>query len=110
MADFGHNDSLRGSIGARIGTAARDAAAWRMEASLTGRLWSEFRGDNAVAILNPGTPFVVTDTFDGLFGEVGLGVSLAGKAGGWSGFAQSALQFGDGFTAGSARSGLRYQW
>ncbi|MFG1379204.1 hypothetical protein [Xanthobacter autotrophicus] len=110
LVDFGNNDSLRGSIGARVGANAYDAATYRVEASLTGRLWYEFLGDNAVTIYNPGTPFNTVDNFDGLFGEVGVGMNVFAKDSGWNGFTNADVKFGDSYVAGSAKGGVRYQW
>ncbi|MDI4654924.1 hypothetical protein [Xanthobacter autotrophicus] len=110
LVDFGNNDSLRGSIGARVGANAYDAATYRVEASLTGRLWYEFLGDNAVTIYNPGLPFNTVDNFDGLFGEVGVGLNFFAKDSGWNGFTNADVKFGDSYVAGSAKGGVRYQW
>lgn len=110
LVDFGNNDSLRGSVGARVGSQIADGGTYRVEASLTGRLWYEFLGDNAITLFNPGVPFSTADNFDGLFGEVGAGVNIFGKDNGWNGFANAALKFGDSYTAGSAKGGVRYQW
>ncbi|MFG1328644.1 hypothetical protein [Xanthobacter autotrophicus] len=110
LVDFGNNDSLRGSVGLRVGANAYDAATYRVEASLTGRLWYEFLGDNAVTIYNPGLPFTTVDTFDGLFGEVGVGLNFFAKDSGWNGFTNADIKFGDSYVAGSAKGGVRYQW
>ncbi|MDI4664279.1 hypothetical protein K9U40_08025 [Xanthobacter autotrophicus] len=110
VVDFGNNDSLRASIGARVGGQAYDAATYRVEASLTGRLWYEFLGDNAVTVFNPGVPFTTVDNFDGLFGEVGVGLNVFSKDSGWNGFTNADIKFGDSYVAGSAKGGVRYQW
>ncbi|MFG1382370.1 hypothetical protein V5F55_12295 [Xanthobacter sp. V3C-4] len=110
LVDFGNNDSLRGAIGARVGATAYDAATYRIEASLTGRLWYEFLGDNAVTIYNPGVPFTTVDSFNGLFGEVGLGLNYFAKDSGWNGFTNADIKFGESYVAGSAKGGVRYQW
>ncbi|MDQ0390701.1 autotransporter domain-containing protein [Labrys monachus] len=109
-ADFGGNDSLRGGVGARLGLRAYDTAAYGVEASLTGRLWYEFEGDNAVTLLNPGDPFVATDKLKGLFGEAGVGLKVFGKDNGWSGFTDASALFGEKYVAASVKAGLRYQW
>ena len=110
VVDFGNNDSLRASIGARVGAQAYDAATYRLEASVTARLWYEFLGDNAVTIFNPGTPFTTIDNFDGAFGEVAVGLNAFGKDNGWNSFVNGAVKFGEDYTAGSAKGGVRYQW
>ncbi|MEP9354699.1 autotransporter outer membrane beta-barrel domain-containing protein [Xanthobacter sp. KR7-65] len=110
IVDFGNNDSLRGAIGARVGGQVYDAATYRVEASLTGRLWYEFLGDNAVTIFNPGVPFSTGDNFDGLFGELGVGMNVFAKDSGWNGFVNADVKFGESYTAGSAKGGVRYQW
>ncbi|WP_188079589.1 hypothetical protein [Xanthobacter oligotrophicus] len=110
LVDFGNNDSLRGAIGARVGATAYDAATYRIEASLTGRLWYEFLGDNAVTIYNPGLPFNTVDSFNGLFGEVGVGLNYFAKDSGWNGFTNADIKFGESYVAGSAKGGVRYQW
>lgn len=110
VASWGDNDSLRGSVGARLGGKAFATDTYWMEASVTGRLWYEFLGDNAVTIFNPGTPFIATDNFNGLFGEVGGSVNVFSKVTGWNGFLNASVLFNDSYTAGSARGGVRYQW
>jgi len=110
VVDFGTNDSLRGSLGARIGSKLFDTTGYWVEGSLTARLWYEFLGSNAVNIFNPGVPFSTTDNFDGLFGELGAGVNIFGHGNGWNGFANASVKFGDEYTAGNARGGVRYQW
>lgn len=93
-----------------MGLQAWDAASFRVETSLTGRLWYEFDGDNAVTVFNPGSPFVSADTFDGAFGEIGASVNVFGKQNGWNGFTTASVKFGDGFTSESALAGIRHQW
>ncbi|MFG1260386.1 hypothetical protein V5F79_23940 [Xanthobacter flavus] len=110
FVDFGNNDSLRGSLGARVGGQIYDAATYKVQASVTGRLWYEFLGDNAVTIFNPGVPFGTVDNFDGLFGEVGVGFNVFAKDSGWNSFVNADVKFGDNYTAGSAKGGVRYQW
>ncbi len=106
-----------GSTGSRC--AARLACAWtgfqmsattQLEASLTGRVWNEFDGDNRAAIVNAGPTFFATDKFDGAYGEVVGLLNVFNAGSGWSGFANLGVKFNGDFTTTTAKAGLRYVW
>lgn len=109
-ADFGSNDSLRLGVGARIGGALYNTSSLAVEANLNARLWYEFLADNTVALVNPGAPLTLDDDFSGAFGEIGGGFNVFAKDSGWNGFTNASFKFADGYIAGSARGGVRYQW
>ncbi|MBS7539325.1 autotransporter outer membrane beta-barrel domain-containing protein [Ancylobacter lacus] len=107
---FNDGESLRGSLGGRLGGRVYENDRYWLEASLTGRLWYEFEGDNSVTISNPGSPFTSTDDFDGAFGEVGARINWFGKGTGWNGFVNGSVTFNGDYTSGTALTGVRYQW
>ncbi len=110
LVEFNDGESLRGAVGARFGGRIYDAESYWIEASAVGRLWYEFDGDNSATILNAGAPFTATDNFGGAFGELGGSVNLFGKDSGWSGFVNADVKFSNEFTAGTALTGVRYNW
>jgi hypothetical protein len=81
-----------------------------VEASLIGRVWHEFDGQNEVLIKNLGPTFKVTDDFGGTFGEVAGLVNVLSKTSGWSGFAKGGVKFNGDFYTVTDHSGLRYTW
>ncbi|WP_428029546.1 autotransporter domain-containing protein [Ancylobacter sp.] len=107
---FEDGESLRAALGARIGGRVRDAAVYWIEASLAGRFWYEFEGDNQAWILGPDTNFVAYDNFDGGFGEIVASLNVFGKENGWSGFLNGSYLFNGDYNNGSAKTGVRYQW
>ncbi|MDF2995301.1 MAG: outer rane autotransporter barrel domain protein [Xanthobacteraceae bacterium] len=107
---FEDGDSLRASIGARVGGRVYDAPTYWVEASATGRFWYEFEGENKAIIENPGDDFAAYDDFDGGFGEVAGSLNWFGKENGWNGFVNASVLFNDDYTNGSGKVGVRYQW
>jgi len=110
MAKFGSNDSLRGSLGARVGGNMVLNDAYRLEASLTGRVWNEFRGVNKALILSDGVPLGVEDNFRGAFGEIAGTLNVYGANTGWSGFVSASYKFNRDLSNSSIKGGVRYQW
>jgi outer membrane autotransporter protein len=102
--------SLRGALGVRLGTGFQMSATTQLEASLTGRVWNEFDGDNRAAIVNAGPTFFAIDKFDGAYGEVVGLLNVFNAGSGWSGFANVGVKFNGDFTTTTAKAGLRYVW
>ncbi|MFK8250858.1 hypothetical protein [Ancylobacter terrae] len=110
IVNFGDGDSLRGSLGARVGGKVYETETYWLEASAVGRFWYEFEGNNTATVLNPGLPFQAFDDFGGGFGEVGGYLNWFGKQNGWNGFVNANVKFGNDYTAGTGQAGIRYQW
>lgn len=100
--------SLRGALGVRLGTAFQASATTLLEASITGRVWNEFDGDNKATIVNSGPTFYAYDKFDGAFGEVVGLLNIFNAGSGWSGFANVGVKFNNDFTTTTAKAGIRY--
>ena len=113
---FADGKSFRGAIGGRVGTTwAATWAGWSgklIDASLTGRVWNEWEGQNAATVLTSGPALEVFD--NGLhnkpFGEIIGMVEVANWGVGWSGFVNTGVKFNNDFTTTTAKGGLRYQW
>src|SRR5690606_14961601 len=108
--DFGNNESFRGSLGVRFGGEVVRTDSYRLEASITGRIWDEFKGQNNATIYNAGSPLTVGDSFDGAFGEVGGALNVYSAADHWSGFVSGSYKFNSDVQTGTVRAGLRYNW
>ena len=110
---FGNGSDFRGALGGRIGI---DAGNWIgghvLEASLTGRVWDQFNGNNnSLDIVNAGPTVTLNDKFEGVFGEVKGGLTLTPAGGaGWSVFANAGVKFNDQFTTVTAKGGVAYAW
>jgi hypothetical protein len=102
--------SLRGALGMRVGTGFQASSSMLVEASLTGRVWNEFNGDNRATIVNVGPTIYAYDKFDGAFGEVVGLVNVFNAESGWSGFANVGVKFNGDFTSTTAKAGVRYVW
>lgn len=107
---FPNSDSLRGSLGVRFGGEVVTNENYRLEASVTGRIWNEFKAKNHADIYSGGTSFQVTDDFKGAFGEVGGILNIHATANNWSGFVSGSYKFNGDFKSGSVRGGVRFQW
>src|SRR5690606_5651358 len=110
VVDFGNNESFRGSLGVRFGGEVVRTDHYRLEASITGRIWDEFKGQNEAGIYNAGSPLTVRDSFDSAFGEVGATVNMYSAADNWSGFVGGSYKFNSDVQSGTVRAGLRYSW
>src|SRR4029079_14546237 len=64
--NFGDTDSVRGSLGARVGV-ANYWGGYKVEASITGRVWHEFE-DPAALVVNQGL-LTINDAFKGTYGD-----------------------------------------
>ncbi len=102
--------STRAGVGLR-GSTMVNTGDLAIGLSLTGRYSKEFDGEASAAIgnLNPISP-VVTDTFDGNFGELVAGVSIADASGRLSGVLNIGGRKGDDYESVTASAGFRYQW
>ncbi|WP_235818188.1 autotransporter outer membrane beta-barrel domain-containing protein [Brucella thiophenivorans] len=107
---FGHEESFRGSLGARFGGQVLQTESYRVEASLTGRVWDEFKNTNSAYVQNIGVPLTVEDNFKGVFGEVGGTVNVFDASDKWSSFVSGTYKFNGDIKSGTVRGGIRFHW
>ena len=103
-------ESLRGAIGARTGVAFLGWWGKRVEASITARLWDEWRSSNSVLLQAAGGAAELSDTFRGAFWEVKGNVDFLSIAPGWSGFFNAGVKWNDEFHTVNAKAGVNYKW
>lgn len=108
--DFHDGESLRASVGARLGGRVHETENYVFEGSVTGRFWYEFKGDNYATFTSPGIEVVANDSLQGAFGEVGAALNWFGKESGWNGFVNANIKFNGDYTSGTANAGIRYQF
>lgn len=108
--DFHDGESLRASVGARVGGRVHETENYVFEGSVTGRFWYEFKGDNYATFTSPGIEVVANDSLEGAFGEVGAALNWFGKESGWNGFVNANIKFSGDYTSGTANAGIRYQF
>ncbi len=107
--NFGDSDSVRGSLGGRLGFASMWGAT-KVEASITGRVWHEFDDPNPLQVVTSGPLLQIQDQFTGTYGDVNGTLNFIGLTSGWSTFANGGVKFNSDFTTVSAKGGFRYQW
>jgi outer membrane autotransporter protein len=110
VVNFNNEETLRGAVGARVGSRLVEAPAFAVDASVIARIWDQFRGNNTVAIANFGLPLALTDNFTGAFGEVTGHLDFIARGTGLSGFVAGGVKFNRDFTTTSAKGGVRYQF
>ncbi|MDO8288146.1 MAG: autotransporter domain-containing protein [Parvibaculum sp.] len=108
--DFEDADTLRGSLGLRIGGQTKVSQGTLVSASLTGRVWNEFEGKNNVAFHSEGPDLVLDDDFGGAYSEIGGSINVIGTESGWSGFINGGTKFKNDYTDTSVKVGLRLQF
>lgn len=106
---FQNSNSRRLGAGVRVG-ADGDYEGFRAAFALTAKAWNEFDGESEFADDNDGPDFVFVDTFDGTFGEIGLGFTLMDASGTLGGFLDGGMKFADGYTSTNASAGVRFRW
>ena len=109
VVSFDDAASLRGNIGARIGTVA-EMDTMKVQFTAIGRVWNEFDGDGQTTLVNSGPAFVVTDRFDGMFTEVGGGINVFSHDERLSAFVNASYRWNDEWTDASVSLGARYRW
>jgi hypothetical protein len=103
-------DSLRGRLGARLGTQMVSNGNI-IEPWLEASAWHEFKGDYTATLTSNGFNLPVSYDVGGTFGEVAGGANFINVGNGWSGFAKGAVQFGDdSFLGFSGNLGVRKTW
>ncbi len=108
--EFNNGDSLRGRLGARLGTSL-DRNGTAVEPYIEASVWDEFDGDYSASFFSNGAGFNPSFDSDGVYGEVALGASFANAGNGWSGFARGAVEFGSDSALGlTGNLGVRKAW
>lgn len=106
-ASFEDAESLKGSVGARIGKVLNKSEGALVTASLTGRVWNEFKGDNTASFSSGLT--TTTDDFGGAYGDIGGGLEVTGMNG-VSAFLSTGMKFKSDYKDASAKIGLRWNF
>ena len=104
------SDSLRGSLGLRIGGQTKVSQGTLVSASVTGRIWNELEGQNDVTFHSEGPDLTLDDDFGGTYSEIGGSINLIGTESGWSGFINGGTKFKSGYTDTSIKVGVRLQF
>ena len=107
---FDDGESLRGRLGARLGTSFVSGAA-KWEPFVEASYWNEFSGDYAATISSAGTDVPVNYDAGGSYTEVAVGLNAVEIGGGWSAFAKGNFQFGeDDYTGQTYQGGIRFSF
>jgi hypothetical protein len=103
--------SVRGRLGGRVGTTWLWSG-WTVEPSITGSVWETFTGNNVASLTSNGFVLDLNDVNQHKTqGEVGGMVNVFGGLGSpWSAFVKGDYRFASGYSDGSIKGGLRYQW
>ncbi len=109
--NFTSGDSLRGRIGARVGTTITREQA-KYEPFIGVSALYEFLGDNAAEVASGGYVLKATDNLTGALGEVTGGVNVFSLTGnGVNAFAKGDFQFGkDDFVGYGGSLSVRVDW
>jgi hypothetical protein len=105
---FGDSDTLRGSLGGRIGTTA-SFQYYKVKVALEGRVWDEFDG-KTTTLLNVGAPFTNGNDISGVYGEIKGEANLFAVGNNLSAFVNSGIKWKSRYQDTSVSLGLRYQW
>tara|TARA_R110000868_G_scaffold29330_8_gene109035 strand:- start:3719 stop:4765 length:1047 start_codon:yes stop_codon:yes gene_type:complete len=102
--NFEDAKSLKSSVGVRFGRVLNKSEDAIVTASLTGKVWNEFMGENK-------TNFALgaaqsKDDFGGAYGDVGGNIEVTGMNG-LSGFVSTGIKFKDNYTETGIRVGMR---
>lgn len=107
---FEDSDSVRGSLGGRLGAKTYWGAS-KVEASIIGRVWREFQDPGNVVVASAGSVLPFGDNFEGTFGEVSGLLNMYNLWNtGWTGFVKGGVKFNEDITTSNAMGGLRYTW
>src|SRR5262249_3108941 len=103
-------ESFRGAIGARVGTTMLSGPVYRVDASLTGKVWDEFTSSTNVLLNTTGGTLTLDDPRGRVFGEVAGLIDVGNIANNWSGFIDTSVKFNNDFTTVTTKGGVRKQW
>jgi outer membrane autotransporter protein len=104
---FEDGDSVRGRLGARIGTQMQKGSSL-IEPYLEANVWNEFEGNYNATLASGGFGIPVMYDAEGVFGEVTAGADIINVGNGWNAFGRASVQFGDdGLFGVSGNAGFR---
>ncbi|MDP2258303.1 MAG: autotransporter outer membrane beta-barrel domain-containing protein [Caulobacter sp.] len=109
VVSFDESTSLRANVGVRLGTIARFDT-MKVKFTVLGRAWNEFDGEGQTTLVNGGPDVLVTDQFDGAFGEVGAGIDVFGADERFSAFVNAGYRWNEDWTDTTVALGARYRW
>lgn len=101
--DWNSGDSLRGRLGARLGTSITQASGAVLTPYVKASVINEFAGDNKVNVAG----FLTADDTSGTWGEVGGGLQFH-TTGSVSGYVDGTYWFGSDNNGGTVTGGLRH--
>lgn len=109
--DFGNDDSLRGRLGVRVGTALFYER-YKVEPFMGVSAWYEFAGDNTADVASGGYSLTADDDRGGASAEVSGGVNLFSlNDDGVSAFLKGNVEFGENDLVGyGGHGGVRLRW
>jgi hypothetical protein len=105
---FGDSDTLRGSLGARVGTTAAFQY-YKVKVALEGRVWDEFDGKTNT-VLNAGGLFTNGNDINGVYGEIKGEANLFAVGNNLSAFVNTGIKWKTRYQDTSVTLGVRYQW
>ena len=105
---FSNADTLRGSLGARVGTTAAFQY-YKVKVALEGRVWDEFDGDTN-ALLNIGAPLATSNDISGVYGEIKGEANIFAVGNNLSAFVNTGVKWKTRYQDTSVTLGVRYQW
>ncbi|MFZ4604950.1 MAG: beta strand repeat-containing protein [Caulobacter sp.] len=106
---FDDMTSLRANIGARIGHVS-EFDTFKLKTTAIARVWDEFDGDGQTTLVNGGPDILVTDQFEGVFGEVGGGLDVFSKDERVSAFVNVNYRWNEDWSETAVTLGGRYRW
>lgn len=109
VVSFDDATSLRANVGVRLGMIAKYDTT-KVKFTVLGRAWNEFDGDGETTLVNGGPDILVTDQFDGAFGEVGAGIDVFGADERFSAFVNAGYRWNSDWTDTTVALGGRYRW
>lgn len=101
--------SLRGAVGLRV-SGDTDFGPVTLKLSGLGRVWDEFKGENASMLTSNGQDVALGDDFGGAMGEVGGGISVYSANHKISGFLYTSAKFKKDYMSSDTSLGVRVQW
>ncbi len=104
-----NSDTLRGSLGARVGTTAAFQY-YKVKVALEGRAWDEFDGKTTTVLGNGGTSFTNLNNISGVYGEIKGEANIFAVGNNLSAFVNTGIKWKARYQDTSVTLGVRYQW
>ncbi|HEX7758403.1 MAG TPA: hypothetical protein VF459_02795 [Caulobacteraceae bacterium] len=105
---FGNSDTLRGSLGGRVGTTAAFQY-YKVKMALEGRVWDEFDGKTNT-VLSAGGLFSNGNDINGVYGEIKGEANLFAAGNNLSAFVNTGVKWKSRYQDTTVTLGVRYQW